>query len=72
MYHLIDEVAVSRQPLLITGKRSKAGLLSEEDWEAVQETFFLLSAPGMRESIREGMAISVEECRGNIDWRVGA
>lgn len=59
---------MSHQLLLISGKRNKAVLLTEENWEAVQETLFLLSASGMRESIREGMVISVEECRGNIDW----
>ncbi|MGF1471645.1 MAG: type II toxin-antitoxin system Phd/YefM family antitoxin [Rubrobacteraceae bacterium] len=68
LYRLIDEAAVSHQPLLISGKRNNAVLLSEEDWTAIQETLFLLSVPGMRESIREGMDTPVEECEEDLDW----
>lgn len=53
---------------MISGKRNKAVLLSEEDWEAIQETLFLLSVPGMRESIREALATPADECAGNLDW----
>ena len=68
LYRLIDEAASSHQPLLISGKRNKAILVSEEDWEAIQETLYLLSVPGMRESIREGMAAPVDECDEDLDW----
>ena len=68
LYRLIDEAASSHQPLLISGKRNKAVLVSEEDWEAIQETLYLLSIPGMRESIREGMGTSVDECDEDLDW----
>ena len=52
----------------ITGKRNDAILLSAEDWAAIQETIHLLSVPGMRESIREGMALSIEECNAELEW----
>jgi antitoxin YefM len=68
LYRLIDEAAVSHQPLLISGKRNNAVLVSAEDWEAIQETLFLLSVPGMRESIREGMETPVDECAEDLDW----
>jgi antitoxin YefM len=68
LYRLIDEAAESHQPIIITGKRNSAVLVSEEDWSAIQETLFLLSVPGMRESIREGMATPVEECDEDLDW----
>lgn len=68
LYRLIDEAAESHQPLLITGKRNKAVLVSEEDWAAIQETLFLLSVPGMRESIREGMETPIDECAEDLDW----
>ena len=68
LYRLIDEAASSHQPLLISGKRNKAVLVSEKDWEAIQETLFLLSVPGMRESIREGMETPVDECDEDLDW----
>ncbi len=68
LYRLIDEAAESHQPITITGKRNKAVLVAEEDWAAIQETLFLLSVPGMRESIREGMETPTGECDEDLDW----
>ena len=68
LYRLIDETAASHQPLLITGKRNKAVLVSEEDWAAIQETLFLLSVPGMRKSIRQGMNTPVDACSQDLEW----
>ena len=68
IYRLIDEVNETHEPLVITGKRANAVLISEEDWMAVQETLHLLSIPGMRESIREGMAAPVDECSEEPGW----
>ena len=65
---MIDETAESHQPIVIMGKRNKAVLVSEEDWSAIQETLYLLSVPGMRESIREGMDSPVDECDEELDW----
>lgn len=68
LYRLIDETAESHQPIVITGKRHSAVLVSEEDWSAIQETLYLLSVPGMRESIRGGMDTPVSECDQELDW----
>lgn len=68
LYSLLDEAAASSEPILITGKRANAVLVSETDWRAIQETLYLLSIPGMRESIREGMEMPLEECKRDLDW----
>ncbi|MFP5357795.1 MAG: type II toxin-antitoxin system Phd/YefM family antitoxin [Gammaproteobacteria bacterium] len=68
LYRLLDEAAESHEPITISGKRNSAVLVSAEDWSAIQETLFLLSVPGMRESIKAGMAEPVEECAGKLDW----
>ncbi|NJL36472.1 MAG: type II toxin-antitoxin system Phd/YefM family antitoxin [Leptolyngbyaceae cyanobacterium RM2_2_4] len=65
---LIDSVSQSHQPIVIAGQNSNAVLLSEADWAAVQETLYLLSIPGMRESIREGLATPIEECDRQLEW----
>ncbi len=65
---LVDEAAASHEPILITGKRANAVLIAEEDWRAIQETLYLLSIPGMRESIREGLQTPVTECAKELDW----
>lgn len=68
LYRLLDETALSHEPLVITGKRHSAVLVAEEDWRAVQETLYLLSQPGMRESIREGLETPLEETSEDPGW----
>jgi len=68
LYRLLDEVSESHEPVQILGKRSSAILISEEDWRAIQETLYLLSIPGMRESIREGLKTPVKKCLKEIRW----
>jgi len=68
LYRLIDEAAAAHEPLLITGKRNNAVLVSESDWTAIQETLHLLSVPGMRESIIEGMQTPASELSESLDW----
>ena len=68
LYRLIDETIQTHKPVTITGKHGNAVLISENDWHAINETLHLLSVPGMRESIRDGMAAGLEECDTKIDW----
>jgi antitoxin YefM len=68
LYKLLDEAASSHEPIQITGKRNNAVLVSEDDWRSIQETLYLLSIPGMRESIRKGLETTVEKCSENIKW----
>jgi antitoxin YefM len=68
LYRLLDEVTASREPVLITGRRGSAVLVSEQDWRSIQETLYLLSVPGMRESIRGGMATPVSKCASHLKW----
>jgi PHD/YefM family antitoxin component YafN of YafNO toxin-antitoxin module len=68
LYALIDETSTSHKPIVITGKRGNAVLLAEEDWNAINETLHLLSIPGMRESIREGMDTKLDECDQELAW----
>ena len=68
LYRLIDEAAEHHQPIQITGKRHDAILLSVEDWEAIQETLYLMGIPGMREAIKDGLTTPIEECDQELDW----
>lgn len=68
LYRLIDEASSSHQPVVITGKRANAVLVSQEDWSAIQETLFLVSIPNMRESIREGLNTPASELSTQLDW----
>lgn len=68
LYRLIDQTAESHEPIFISGERVGAVLVSEEDWKAIQETLFLLSVSGLRESIKEGMAEPLYESARELDW----
>lgn len=68
LYRLIDQAAESHEPILISGKRTNAVLLAAEDWSAIQETLHLLAVPGMRESIKDGLAEPVDACVTDLDW----
>ena len=68
LYNLLIEASESHEPIQITGKRSNAILVSEEDWHSIQETLHLLSIPGMRKSIIEGLNADVETDTRELDW----
>ncbi len=67
LYKLVDQVQEAHEPVYITGKNNSAVLISEEDWRAIEETMYLTSIPGMRESIVEGM----KENPGKLDTEPG-
>ena len=66
--NLIRQVAADHEPVLIAGKAINAVLVSQDDWLAIQETLHLLSIPGMRESIREGMETPLDQCQSELVW----
>ncbi len=68
LYSLLDDVADSHEPIQISGRRNSAVLLSEDDWRSVQETLYLTSIPGMRDSIRKGLKTAVRKCDTELDW----
>ena len=68
LYNLIDQTANTHEPIVITGKRNNAVLVSEEDWNAISETLYLLSVPQMRESIKEGLSDSLADCSTELNW----
>ncbi|MBI3506835.1 MAG: type II toxin-antitoxin system Phd/YefM family antitoxin [Proteobacteria bacterium] len=68
LYRLLDQAAESHEPVQITGRRSSAVLISEEDWRAIQETLYLVSIPGMRESIRKGLKTPAGKLSRKLNW----
>jgi antitoxin YefM len=68
LYNIIDETAKSHIPVHITGKRSNAVLIAEEDWESIEETLYLMSIPGMRDSIKKGLDSDLAQCDEELKW----
>lgn len=68
LYRLIDQASETHQPVLISGKRTNAVLISEDDWSAIQETLHLLAIPGMRDSIKDAMAEPLHGSKRALNW----
>jgi prevent-host-death family protein len=68
IYTLIDETAQTHEPILITGKRNNAVMISQEDWDAIAETLYLNSIPKMASSIQEAMNAPDSEFSEIIEW----
>jgi antitoxin YefM len=68
LYRLIDQTAQTHKPVAISGKRATAILVSEEDWSAIQESLYLLSLPGVRESVKESMAEPLTRGKRKLKW----
>ena len=69
IYRIIDETCETNEPVLLTTKRGDAVLVGKSDWDAIQETLYLNSIPGMTESIQEGLKTPLDETEDNLDWR---
>jgi len=68
IYNLIVETAQTHEPILITGKKNNAVMISQEDWNAIAETLYLNAIPGMAASIRETMNTPDSEYSEHIEW----
>jgi antitoxin YefM len=68
LYTLVDQTVESHSPIHIAGKRGGAVLVSEEDWSSIQETIYLSSVPGMRDSILKGMKTPIEKLSSELPW----
>jgi len=65
---ILEEVQNTYEPLIITGEKYSAVLISEDVWRSIEETLYLTSIPGMKESIIAGMKENIEDCATTIEW----
>lgn len=68
LFELVDAAMISHKPVQIKGRRSSVVLVASEDWDAIQETLYLLSVPGMRASLLKGMKTPVGKCSKRLPW----
>lgn len=68
LYGLVNKISTYHEPIQITGKEHNAILISEEDWNAINETLYLVSIPGMRKSIMKGLKTPINNCTKKIKW----
>lgn len=70
LFKLLEQVNKESEPCIITSRKGDGVLISKDDWESIQETLYLQSIPGMRETIVEGMATPIEDCvsEDELEW----
>lgn len=68
IYNIMDETSQTHEPILITGKRNNVVMLSQEDWNAIEETLFLNNIPNMVSSIQESMNTPDSEFSDTVEW----
>jgi antitoxin YefM len=68
LYQLVDDASSTHEPVQITGKRRNAVLISEGDWRSIQETLYLVSIPGMRDSILKGLKEPLGKSSKSLRW----
>lgn len=69
-FNYVEQTIRYNEPLNISTKEGNAVLLSEEDYSGIMETLYLVSMPGMREKIMEGMNTPLEDCADEaaVEW----
>ena len=65
---ILDEVQNTYEPMIITGENNSAVLISQEVWRSIEETLYLSSIPGMKDSIIDGMNEKIENCTTSLEW----
>ena len=70
LYNLVENVNLYNEPALIVSKKGNAVLVSEDDWNALQETVYLNSISGMAQSLIEGRDTPIEQCvaEDEVEW----
>jgi len=68
LHCVIAEIVKKDSPVIIGVAGSRAVLVSKEYWDGIEETRHLLSIPGMKESLLEGMKEDISQCSKELEW----
>ena len=65
---LVENTIAKREAILISGNNKNAVLIAESDWQAMNEKLHLLSVPGMRDVIQNGILENLESMSKKLNW----
>ncbi len=70
IYEILEQTIKYNEPVNISTKNGNAIVLSEEDYNSLMETVYLLSIPGMEEKLIKGKNTPSEECltEDEVEW----
>ncbi len=68
LHKIMDNPSGLNKPILIKGKKHSAVLLSEKDYTGLQETLYISSIPGLKESILATRKEKPGKLINKLDW----
>ena len=70
MFEMLEQTIKFNEPINISTKNGNAVVISEEDYNNLMETLMLISIPGMKEKITEGLKTPLDEClsEDEVEW----
>lgn len=70
VFGMLEQTIKYNEPVNISTKDGNAVVISEEDYNNLMETLNLISIPGMKEVIVEGLRTPSDECltEDEVDW----
>ena len=71
IFRLMDHIAESHEPIMVTGRRCNSVMISEEDWRGIQETIYICSIPGMAKSLIAASNEPIEKGSEKLPWKSG-
>lgn len=70
VFGMLEQTIKYNEPVNISTKDGNAVLISEEDYNSLMETLNLISVPGMKDVIIDGLHTSSDECltEDEVEW----
>lgn len=70
VYGMLEQTIKYNEPINVSTKDGNAVIISEEDYNNLMETLRLISIPGMKETIIEGLRTPSSECltETEVEW----
>jgi hypothetical protein len=70
IFGLLEQTVTYNEPVNVSTKSGNVVLLSEDDYNGLMETVYLMSIPGMKEKIVEGKNTLIENCipEDEVEW----
>lgn len=70
VFSMIEQTIKYNEPLNISTKDGNAVIISEEDYNGIMETLYLVSSPDMKEKLYSGKNTALDDCvpESEVEW----
>jgi prevent-host-death family protein len=67
LFNLIEDVILGT-PKCISTKNGNAVIISQTDWDSIQETLYIMSNQKLHEEIKDRMKTPIDDCIEELNW----